>query len=169
LSHPIYKNINQAIIYVPGSSHAYIRQNHQDITTRISKLKRINYKWISLLQLNQESVQGTRKRKINTWRIGRHRDVGSETTPRNRRVRWCSPPRRLVLNSSRRCPRENRGVEKASVSTQLVLNKYTTNYEALGLADSTALAFWQNFIKANYYKWMNYHKPELHKKLININ
>jgi hypothetical protein len=29
----------------------------------------------------------------------------------------------------------------ASVSTQLVLNKYNTNYEALRLADSTALAF----------------------------
>ena len=46
------------------------------------------------------------------------------------------------------------------MSTQLVLNKYNTNYEALRLADSTALAFksWQNFIKANYYKLMNYHK-----------
>jgi hypothetical protein len=37
LSHPIYKNINRAIIYASGSSHAYIQQNHQDITTRISK------------------------------------------------------------------------------------------------------------------------------------
>jgi hypothetical protein len=36
MSHPIYKNINRAIIYAPGSSHAYIQQNHQDITTRIS-------------------------------------------------------------------------------------------------------------------------------------
>jgi hypothetical protein len=26
LSHPIYKNINRAIIYAPGSSHAYIQQ-----------------------------------------------------------------------------------------------------------------------------------------------
>ena len=36
------------------------------------------------------------------------------------------------------------------MSTQLVLNKYNTNYEALRLADSTALAFkfWQKFIKA---------------------
>jgi hypothetical protein len=24
MSHPIYKNINRAIIYAPGSSHAYI-------------------------------------------------------------------------------------------------------------------------------------------------
>jgi hypothetical protein len=37
LSHPIYKNINRAIIYAPGSSHAYMQPNHQDITTRISK------------------------------------------------------------------------------------------------------------------------------------
>ena len=39
------------------------------------------------------------------------------------------------------------------MSTQLVLNNYNTNYEALRLADSTALAFksWQNFIKANYF------------------
>ena len=46
------------------------------------------------------------------------------------------------------------------MSTKLVLNKYNTNYEALRLADSTALAFksWKIFIKANYYKWMNYHK-----------
>jgi hypothetical protein len=52
-----------------------------------------------------------------------------------------SPPRYLVLSSSRRYPQENKRIEKASVSTQLVLNKYNTNYEALGLADSTALAF----------------------------
>jgi hypothetical protein len=47
------------------------------------------------------------------------------------------------------------------VSTQLVLNKYNTNYEALRLADSTTLAFksWQNFITAIYYKLVNYHKP----------
>ena len=46
------------------------------------------------------------------------------------------------------------------MSTQLVLNKYNTNYEALRLADSTALAFnsWQSFNTAIYYKWMNYHK-----------
>src|SRR6185312_3574135 len=51
--------------------------------------------------------------------------------------------------------------EEARVGTQLVLNKYNTNYEALRLADSTALAFkcWQNFIKAIYYKLMSYHKP----------
>ena len=47
-------------------------------------------------------------------------------------------------------------VEEASVSTQLVLNKYNTNYEALKLVGSTALAFnsWQNFITATYYKLM---------------
>ena len=45
------------------------------------------------------------------------------------------------------------------MSTQLVLNKYNTNYETLKLADSTALAFksMQNFIKVVYYEWMNYH------------
>ena len=49
--------------------------------------------------------------------------------------------------------------EEARVSTQLVLNKYNTNYEALRLADSTALAFkcWQNFTKAIYYELMDYH------------
>ena len=47
------------------------------------------------------------------------------------------------------------------MSTQLVLNKYNTNYEALRLADSTTLAFksWQSFIKANYYELVNYHEP----------
>jgi hypothetical protein len=37
VSHPIYKDINRAIIYAPGSSHAYIQQNYQDITTHIMK------------------------------------------------------------------------------------------------------------------------------------
>ena len=36
---------------------------------------------------------------------------------------------------------EEKNIEEARVSTQLVLNKYNTNYEALRLADSTALAF----------------------------
>ena len=74
-----------------------------------------------------------------------------------------TPSRRQELSSSRVSPKRTRGkrVEKASVSTQLVLNKYNTNYEALRLADSTALAFksWQSFIKANYDKLMNYRKP----------
>jgi hypothetical protein len=47
----------------------------------------------------------------------------------------------MVLSSSRRYPKENRRVEEASVSTQLVLNKYNMNYETLRLTDSTALAF----------------------------
>ena len=57
--------------------------------------------------------------------------------------------------------RRKKRVEEASVSTQLVLNKYNTNYKALRLADSTALDFksWQSFIKANYYRLVNYHKP----------
>jgi hypothetical protein len=37
LSHTIYKDINRAIIYALGSSHAYIQQNYQDITTHIMK------------------------------------------------------------------------------------------------------------------------------------
>ena len=63
------------------------------------------------------------------------------------------------MSSSGVSERKNR--EEARVSTQLVLNKYNTNYEALRWADSTALAFkfWQNFIKTNYYKLVNYHKP----------
>ena len=48
--------------------------------------------------------------------------------------------------------REQNGIEEASVSTQLVLNKYNINYETLRLADSTTLAFksWQDFIKTIY-------------------
>jgi hypothetical protein len=38
------KNINRAIIYAPGSSHAYIQQNHQDITTHITNSININRK-----------------------------------------------------------------------------------------------------------------------------
>jgi hypothetical protein len=30
------KSINRAIIYAPGSSHAYKQQNHQDITTHVT-------------------------------------------------------------------------------------------------------------------------------------
>ena len=30
------KDINRAIIYAPGSSHAYIQQNHHDITTHVT-------------------------------------------------------------------------------------------------------------------------------------
>ena len=58
--------------------------------------------------------------------------------------------------------------EEARVSTQLVLNKYNTNYEALRLADSTSLAFnlGKIFIKANYYKLMNYHKTQCNTRFI---
>jgi hypothetical protein len=38
------KNINRAIIYASGSSHAYIQQNHQDITTHITNNININRK-----------------------------------------------------------------------------------------------------------------------------
>ena len=69
-----------------------------------------------------------------------------------------TPSCRQELSSS--SPR-GKSREEARVSTQLVLNKYNTNYEALRLADSTALALksWQNFIKTNYYKLVNYHSP----------
>ena len=69
-----------------------------------------------------------------------------------------TPSRQQELSSSRVSPR-GKSREEARVSTQLVLNKYNTNYEALRLADSTALDFksYQNFIKAIYYELMNYH------------
>jgi hypothetical protein len=73
------KNINRAIIYAPGSSHVYIQQNHQDITTHITNNININRKRIILLQPNQESVQELRKRKRDTCRAGRHRDIDWET------------------------------------------------------------------------------------------
>jgi hypothetical protein len=38
------KNINRATIYAPGSSHAYIQQSHQDITTHITYNININRK-----------------------------------------------------------------------------------------------------------------------------
>ena len=50
-----------------------------------------------------------------------------------------TPSCRQELSSSSVAKRKSR--EEARVSTQLVLNKYNTNYEALRLADSTALAF----------------------------
>ena len=53
-----------------------------------------------------------------------------------------TPSRQQELSSSRVSQKEQEEkVEEASVSTQLVLNKYNTNYEALRLADSTTLAF----------------------------
>ena len=49
-----------------------------------------------------------------------------------------TPSRRQELSSSRVSPRGKK-VEQARVSTQLVLNKYNTNYEALGwLTDCTS-------------------------------
>ena len=53
-----------------------------------------------------------------------------------------TPSRRQELSSSRVSQKgQEEKVKEASVRTQLVLNKYNTNYEALRLADSTALAF----------------------------
>ena len=56
------------------------------------------------------------------------------------------------------CP-ERKKYRRGKSEYTTILNKYNTNYEALRLSDSTALAFkfWQNFIKAIYYKLMNYH------------
>ena len=74
-----------------------------------------------------------------------------------------TPPRRRELSSSRVSPKRTRGkrVDEASVSTQLVLNKYNTNYEALRLAVSTALAFNLGKILLNLIttSWRNYHNP----------
>ena len=50
-----------------------------------------------------------------------------------------TPSRRQELSSIAYLRGKSR--EEARVSTQLVLNKYNTNYGALRLADSTALAF----------------------------
>src|SRR6185503_4089781 len=51
-----------------------------------------------------------------------------------------TPSCRQELSSSSVSKRK-KSREEARVSTQLVLNKYNTNYEALRLADSNALAF----------------------------
>src|SRR6185437_139804 len=110
-----------------------------------------------------------RKRNTNTIKELSEAEQGAtgmstgRRTPRSPRSPGSAertPSRRQELSRSRVSQRK-KSREEARVSTQLVLNKYNTNYEALRLADSTALAFksWQNFIKAIYYKLMNYHKP----------
>ena len=68
------------------------------------------------------------------------RQLGNEA-PRSPRSPACSPPRLRELSSSRIYKKRTKKVEKASVSTPPVLNKYNTNYEALRLTDSTAFAF----------------------------
>src|SRR6185312_3009161 len=108
-----------------------------------------------------------RKRSTNTIKLSEAEQgaTGTSTgrrTPRSPRSPGTAeqtPSCRQELSSSRVSKRKIR--EEASVSTQLVLNKYNTNYGALRLADLTALAFkcWQNFIKAIYYELMNYHNP----------
>ena len=91
-------------------------------------------------------VQSMRKRKNIYEKLseaGRHRDVDWEM----KRLEVLIV---LVALSELPCVGRNwaavaypRGKirEEARVSSQLVLNKYNTNYEALRLADSTALAF----------------------------
>ena len=106
-----------------------------------------------------------RYNKANTSVIYYINDKMSDTTgrrtprsPRSPGSAGRTPSCRQELSSSSVAKRK-KSREEARVSTQLVLNKYNTNYEALRLADTTALAFmcWQNFIKAIYYELMNYH------------
>ena len=97
--------------------------------------------------MNDKNIgySGSVKHIRNSWKLG---TAGTSTGRRPRRSPrtpgssgWTSP-RRQELSSSRVSQKNKRKrVEEASVSTQLVLNKYNTNYEALRLADLTALAF----------------------------
>jgi hypothetical protein len=105
LSHPIYKNINRAIIYAPGSSHAYIQQiiKISQHMPRIKAYKLINeylyYNWIK----NQLKECGSVK-----WIHEELGATGTSTgrqTPRSRRSRWRNPPRCRALSSSRRYPK----------------------------------------------------------------
>src|SRR6185312_16076469 len=61
-------------------------------------------------------------------------------SPRSRGSAGRTPSCQQELSSSGVAKRK-KNREEARVSTQLVLNKYNTNYEALRLADSTTLAF----------------------------
>ena len=115
--------------------------------------------------MSDTKVCGSVKQVRNSRKLGATGTSTGRRPPRSPRIPGRSgwtPPRRRELSSSRVSPKENerKRIEEARVSTQLVLNKYNTNYEAVRLADSTALAFksWQSFIKAIYYKLMNYHK-----------
>ena len=92
-----------------------------------------------------------RKRRTNTKLLeaGLHRDDDGETNRLEVHevlsvVRHVSRYWTAVGNTQ-----ENQKVEKASVSTQLVLSKHNTNHEALRLADTTALAFksWQILLR----------------------
>ena len=99
--------------------------------------------------------------KLSEAEAGRHRDVDWETKHLEVLVVLVALDElpRVGRNWAAVAKPRGKSREEARVSTQLVLNKYNTNYEALRLADSTALAFkcWQNFIKAIYYELMNYH------------
>ena len=89
-----------------------------------------------------------RKRSTNTVKELSEAEQGTTGTSTGRRTPRSprspgsaerTPSRRQELSSSRVSKRKSK--EEARVSTQLELNKYNTNYEALRLADSTALAF----------------------------
>ena len=101
------------------------------------------YKTLNSILLQTETRIGTRmrKRKMNTWgrapqghRLRDERLEVHEVADEVLHVAW-------YWAAVEDIQREQKRVEEASVSTQLVLNKYNTNYEALRLADSTALAF----------------------------
>ena len=89
-----------------------------------------------------------RKRSTNTIKDLSEAEQGATGTSTGRRTPRSprspgsterTPSCRQELSSSSVTKRKSR--EEARVSTQLVLNKYNTNYEALRLSDSTALAF----------------------------
>ena len=95
------------------------------------------YKTLNSILLQTETRIGTRmrNRKMNTWgrapqgrRLGDERLEVHEVTDEVLHVAW-------YWAAVEDIQREQKRVEEASVSTQLVLNKYNTNYEALRLAD----------------------------------
>ena len=104
--------------------------------------------FITIMTKMYDTAEAKYKYDKNSPKLSRapqgHR-LGYETprSPRSPGSAERTPSCRQELSSSRVSPKRTRGkrVKKASVSTQLVLNKYNTTYEALRLADLTALAF----------------------------
>src|SRR6185503_16660490 len=112
-----------------------------------------------LIQRKRSTKYDKDSPKLKQGATGTSTERRTPKSPRSPGSAGRTPSCRQELSSSSVTKRKSR--EEARVSTQLVLNKYNTNYEALRLADSTALAFkcWQNFIKAIYYELVNYLKP----------
>ena len=104
------------------------------LMTKISDTTKAKYKYDKSSPKLSRAPQGRR--------------LGDETprSPRSPGSAERTPSCRQELSSGSVSKRKS-SREEARVSTQLVLNKYNTNYEALRLADSTALAFkcWQKF------------------------